>query len=1114
MLQAEPEMSEHAPNAPEGAPTEPGADRAERLLADLNEPQREAVRYGEGPLLVLAGAGSGKTRVLTHRIAYLLATGAARPGEILAITFTNKAATEMRERVEALVGRSARAMWVTTFHSACARMLRADAERLGYSRGFTIYDESDSLRMLKRCMEELHVDPKRYPPRAIRSQISGAKNQLVDASSYAEAQGSVFEETAAEIYALYEKRMLEANAMDFDDLLVRTVNALELFEEVRERWRRTFRHVLVDEYQDTNHAQYRLLQLLSAEHGSLMVVGDEDQCLVEGTLVTMGDGSQKPIEQVEAGDEVLSCFGSGVFRPSIVTGTFKTAHPYGVKISTASGQEIVSTPQHTHFAGYRNGLMPDMYMTYTMRRRGVGFRVGMTRTLTDRRSRSVAGVHMRAMQQRADAAWVVSTHHNEPEARVAEAILAAPHGIPTLPFMASAARSGVMSDQSLIDRVFDSVDSFAGGLQLLEKEGLNHDAPHHCWQGFNGTRRNLVLTLCADQTGKHLAHTVSLGGRDPEVAKQLEDLGFKVSSPRPQAKGWRSERSFKSYGEALASAKQLEESLDASVRRVARLGARKGGQVNSLPFTLASAVRPGMVMFTADGGYDTVIGVERVVLERPVFDLNIEATHNFIANGLVTHNSIYGFRGAEVRNVLEFERDFPEAEVVKLEQNYRSTQTILSAANAVVEHNRERRPKQLWTEIAGGEPLQLSELSDEHEEARWVAAEIERLGEEEGVRREDIAVFYRTNAMSRVLEDTLVRFELPYQVIGGTKFYERAEIKDAVAYLSLLVNPADQVSFTRVVNSPRRGIGKTSQGRLTAHANTTGLPIWEVAGRVEEVPGLGAAAIKAVSRFHETLEGLRVRADSAPVAELLEATLRETGYLDALAAERTVEAEGRAENLEELIAVAAEFDVNRELEGDGEVPPLEEFLQQISLYTEQDGLSDESLITLMTLHNAKGLEYDTVFIVGCEDGAFPHMRALEEGGEEEERRLCYVGITRAQRRLYMTWTRERRLFGRPERNLPSRFVDELPAELTERHSSAPGAGVGAATSWDVDAPGAAAPIDPGPALALHTGDDVVHASFGDGVVTAVEPDGVVVVRFSGDGTERKLMADYAPIRKR
>jgi ATP-dependent DNA helicase UvrD/PcrA len=752
-LQTESEAVPPAVEGSHGAPIEPGADRAERLLAELNEPQRKAVRHGEGPLLVLAGAGSGKTRVLTHRIAYLLATGAARPGEILAITFTNKAASEMRERVEQLVGRATRAMWVTTFHSACARMLRADAERLGYSRSFTIYDESDSLRMLKRCMSELGVDPKRYPPRSIRSQISGAKNQLVDAGAYAQAQGSVFEETTAAVYALYEKRMLEANAMDFDDLLVRTVNLLELSEEARERWRRTFRHVLVDEYQDTNHAQYRLLQLLVTEHGNLMVVGDEDQ-------------------------------------------------------------------------------------------------------------------------------------------------------------------------------------------------------------------------------------------------------------------------------------------------------------------------------------------------------------------------SIYGFRHADIRNILDFERDFPEAEMVKLEQNYRSTQTILSAANAVVERNRERRPKRLWTEIAGGEPVRLSELSDEHEEARWVAGEIERLAEEDGVRREDVAVFYRTNAMSRVLEDTLNRFDLPYQVIGGTKFYERAEIKDAVAYLSLLANPSDQVSFARIVNSPRRGIGSTSQARLVSHANTTGLPIWEVAERAEEVPGLSGAAIKAVSRFHETIAGLRERAEEeGSVAGLLEAVLRETGYLEALAAERTIEAEGRAENLEALIAGAAEFDIEREREGESEVPPLEEYLQQISLYTEQDGLrQEESLITLMTLHNAKGLEYDTVFIVGCEDGAFPHMRALEEGGEEEERRLCYVGITRARRRLYLTWARERRLFGRSERNLPSRFVDELPADLTERHSSAPGAAAG--LGWETTGPEPIAPVDPGPALELRTGDDVVHASFGEGVVTATEPGGIVVVRFAGDGSERKLMADYAPIRRR
>jgi DNA helicase-2/ATP-dependent DNA helicase PcrA len=765
-----------APDAiPEGAPTEPGADRIERLLAGLNPPQREAVEHGGGPLLVLAGAGSGKTRVLTHRVAYLLATGEARPGEILAITFTNKAAAEMRERVGGLIGRSVRAMWVTTFHSACARMLRVDAERLGYSKGFTIYDQGDSLRMVKRCLAELGVDPKRYPPRAVQSKISGAKNQLIDPSGYSEMMVGGFEEVVAEVFPLYEKRMLEANAMDFDDLLVRTVNVLELFQDVRERWRRTFRHVLVDEYQDTNHAQYRMLQLLAKEHGNLMVVGDEDQ-------------------------------------------------------------------------------------------------------------------------------------------------------------------------------------------------------------------------------------------------------------------------------------------------------------------------------------------------------------------------SVYSFRSADIRNILDFEADFPEAALIKLEQNYRSTQTILSAANAVVSHNRERRPKELWTDIAGGDPIQLYELGDEHEEARWVAGEIERLAEEDEVKRSEVAVFYRTNAMSRVLEETLERFDVNYQVIGGTKFYDRAEIKDAFAYLGFLANGSDVISFGRIVNSPRRGIGDTSQGRLLAYANTAGLTIWEVIEKAEEVPGLSAAAIKAVGRFYEMMDALKDRVEGASMHSLLERVLNETGYLESLSAERTVEAEGRAENLEALVEGAAEFDRERQFEGGGELEPLEEYLQSNMLRSEQDALEGEESekVTLMTLHNAKGLEYDTVFVIGMEDGAFPHMRALEEGGEEEERRLCYVGITRAEKRLYLTWARERQLFGRSERNLPSRFIDEIPVELTERNSTAASAGMtwgstaygssgtkgsgggfsgGLFGDSGLGAPEPAPSLDPTGALEMRAGDDVVHASFGDGVVTGTEPGGVVVIRFT-DGKERKLMADYAPIKKR
>jgi DNA helicase-2/ATP-dependent DNA helicase PcrA len=715
------------------------------LLEGLNGPQREAVLHGEGPLLILAGAGSGKTRVLTHRIARLVGSGEVRPGEILAITFTNKAAQEMRERVGSLVGGRVRAMWVMTFHSACARMLRSDAERLGYTRGFTIYDEQDSLRLVKNCVEELDVDPKRFAPRGIRRQISDAKNGLLDAAAYRIKVSSFFEQTAADVYELYEQRIHSANAMDFDDLLFRCVNLFELFPEVRDRYRRSFRHVLVDEYQDTNRAQYRWLQLLCEEHRNLCVVGDDDQ-------------------------------------------------------------------------------------------------------------------------------------------------------------------------------------------------------------------------------------------------------------------------------------------------------------------------------------------------------------------------SIYRFRGADIRNILDFEDDFPDAQVVKLEQNYRSTQTILNASNAVIANNRARKDKFLWSELGEREPVHVRELEDEHAEARFVVSEVERLVDE-GESRDEIAVFYRTNAQSRVLEDMLVRYGVGYQVIGGTRFYERKEIKDALAYLTLLVNPADTVAFGRIVNEPKRGIGQTSQARITNYASTLGEPVWDIASEPEKIPGLGTAAVKAVGRFMSVMERLRERAQGgAGVGDLLSETLDESGYTEALRAERTVESQVRLENLEELVGVAGEYDATAE-EGS-----VEEFLQQIALFSEQDNLSDEQgIVTLMTMHNAKGLEFGIVFIIGLEDGVFPHMRSIESGDLEEERRLAYVGITRAKRVLYLTHARTRALFGNRDWNVRSRFIDEIPIEFTDQEPDAP-RGPAAAATWG----GGASVPEPAPVAgaSFALGDDVVHAQFGDGVVTGIEPGGLVVVRFAGDGSERKLMADYAPLKRR
>jgi DNA helicase II / ATP-dependent DNA helicase PcrA len=725
------------------------ADAAiDALLEGLNPPQREAVMHGEGPLLILAGAGSGKTRVLTHRIAYLLRTGQARPSEILAITFTNKAAAEMRERVEFLVGRATRAMWVMTFHAACARMLRSDADKLGYTRQFTIYDAADSRRLIKKCLDDLSVDPKRFTPRAMQSQISDAKNKLRSADDYRELVGSYFEQTVADVYAHYERELHRSNAMDFDDLLFRAVNLLELFQEVRDRYASAFRWVMVDEYQDTNHAQYRWLQLLTEMDRNLAVVGDDAQ-------------------------------------------------------------------------------------------------------------------------------------------------------------------------------------------------------------------------------------------------------------------------------------------------------------------------------------------------------------------------SVYGFRGADIRNILDFQDFYVDTTVVKLEQNYRSTQTILDAANAVISNNRGQMAKHLWTDLGEGDPVRVRELSDEHAEARFVTAEVERMVDE-GVSRSEIAVFYRTNAQSRVLEDMLVRAQIGYQVIGGTKFYERAEIKDAVAYLNLLTNPQDAEAFVRVANSPRRGIGQTSLSRVRAFADAEGIAIWDAALQAERT-GVATAARKALGRFMSTMERLRERAEGdAPVGDLVRELLAETGYVEALQAERTIEAQGRIENLEELERVAREYDATAPEGGS-----LGEFLQQIALLADADTIrDDEGLVTLMTLHNAKGLEFPIVFIIGMEEGIFPHSRTIEEGNVEEERRLCYVGLTRAMRDLTLTMARRRNSFGAQSYGVRSRFLDEIPRELTDQAARA-AAGYptpGRVASWS-GAPGGSAELDPGGAV-FHMGDDVEHASLGDGVVIATEPGGIVVVRFAGDGRERKLMADYAPLKKR
>ncbi|MFG2603748.1 DNA helicase PcrA [Streptomyces sp. NPDC048514] len=772
----------------DGAPR-PVIDAA-ALLAGLNDNQRAAVVHAGSPLLIVAGAGSGKTRVLTHRIAHLLAERGVHPGQILAITFTNKAAGEMKERVEHLVGPRANAMWVMTFHSACVRILRRESKKLGFTSSFSIYDAADSKRLMALVCRDLDLDPKRFPPKSFSAKISNLKNELIDEEDFAAQATDGFEKTLAQAYAMYQSRLREANALDFDDLIMTTVNLLRAFPDVAEHYRRRFRHVLVDEYQDTNHAQYALVREL---------VGTGERA-PEDADVPPGEADLPPAELCVVGD--------------------------------------------------------------------------------------------------------------------------------------------------------------------------------------------------ADQ-------------------------------------------------------------------------------------------------------------------------------------------SIYAFRGATIRNILQFEEDYPNATTILLEQNYRSTQTILSAANAVIERNESRRPKNLWTNAGQGAQITGYVADTEHDEAQFVADEIDRLTDAREAKAGDVAVFYRTNAQSRVFEEVFIRVGLPYKVVGGVRFYERKEVRDVLAYLRVLANPEDSVPLRRILNVPKRGIGERAEAMIDALSQREKISFPQALKRVDEAYGMAARSTNAVKRFNTLMEDLRTVVESgAGPATVLEAILERTGYLAELQNSTDPQDETRIENLQELAAVALEFEQERE---EGEQATLADFLEQVALVADSDQIPDEEdgdgVITLMTLHTAKGLEFPVVFLTGMEDGVFPHMRALGQNKElEEERRLAYVGITRARERLYLTRSSMRSAWGQPSYNPPSRFLEEIPGTHVEWKrtgatapvSSGPASGIAASLSSSRSRSSASGASGfatrrtaEKPVVALAVGDRVTHDQFGLGTVVAVKgtgANGEATVDF-GDTKPKRLLLRYAPVEK-
>jgi DNA helicase-2/ATP-dependent DNA helicase PcrA len=1023
------------------------------MTPSLNPAQLEAVEHVHGPLLVLAGAGSGKTRVLTTRIAVLIDRHGVPPERIFAVTFTNKAAGEMKERVAKLLDRDPSGLWIGTFHSLSARLLRREAELLGFTRQFTIYDEDDRLSLIKRLMDQRGHPTKLFAPRAVQSLISTAKNRMQTPAELPSA--SPFDrlaQVAADVYGAMGPALKTANAMDFDDLMLHPLTLFHQHPERLRAYQERFNFVLVDEFQDTNRAQYELIRLLGA-HGNVCAVGDDDQCLIEGTGVTMADRTVKPIENVRPDDIVLSNYGSGDFRPARVLRVHRHSTPRpGIAITMRSGRRLVSTPEHTHFAGYRLGLVPQTHFVYLMQREAVGFRIGTTQVYTRGQRKPMVGLEQRLLQEHGDALWVVSTHESENEARAEEYILSLRYQLPMLPFVPrkcglrgeSRGAAGLSHDGRYLERVFAAFDTENGARRLLADRGLPFDHPYHRPRSRDSKRRNLVITLCGDRRGATPMHRIAMVGNDEAGRRVLESIGLSVRPAKAGSRSWRFESARASYPELWQIVDKVRVAFAGygnvlHIAQTARLG-NNGfeGEIgtNSLRFLPAAAVMPGMVMFDESGGYDVVASVDHVSLDRPVYDLDIEGTHNFVANGLVTHNSIYGWRGADVRNMQEFLKDFPGAKLVRLEENYRSSQVVLDAANGVIAENTGRIGKTLVTRRKGGEPVTVLAAADERDEAEWVVRELKQRSEAGDWHATEMAVLYRTNAQSRALEEAFRRAGMPYRLIGAISFYERREVKDLLAYLRLVANPSDDEAFLRAVGVPKRGLGDTSVGVLATAAHGWGKPLLETASMADRITDLRPGVREAFRGFARFIYGLVEHARALPPAQILEQVIRGTEFEAYLQAEGPEGVE-RWENVRELVASAADWSEEVVLDGEFETQ-LERFLTEATLLSAQDKIKgDEGGVTLMTLHTAKGLEWPVVVITGLEHGLFPLARAEEQpNGLEEERRLCYVGLTRAKDKLYLSWARARRRGGELRPGIPSRFLRDLPpAVIDERRTT-------------------------------------------------------------------------------
>ncbi|MEZ4608807.1 MAG: UvrD-helicase domain-containing protein [Caldilineaceae bacterium] len=972
------------------------------LIHDLNPQQAAAVQAMHGPVLVLAGPGSGKTRVLTRRITHMIEEAGIAPWNILAVTFTNKAAREMGERVEGLLAdrfgeplpgqpRRLGGLTIGTFHSICARVLRVETERIGFERNWVIYDTADQLALVRALMCEMNFDEKRYSPRAILSRISSQKNELITPDAY-EAAG-YFEEIAGRVYTRYQDALRANNAMDFDDLLMRTTLLLRRDEEIRVKYQQKWQYLLVDEFQDTNTAQYELLAALAgapSNNRNLFVVGDEDQCVVAGTLIATPDGARPVEELVAESDQIVAASGHGAAAHSTVERRMVRDYDGDVVVvRTEKGRELRATPEHCVFGRFEpRGPYRYVYLMYSA---DLGYRIGRTEATRTSGEKAYPGFKERLRQERGDAIWLLKACIDAAEAAYWEAYLAAQYGLPTACFYAGDRRLAMGDAQ--IKQLFHELDTEAAAARLARDLGLSLAHPHHAPQAtirggstrktisfrmFGSARRRTGGTRWQQGQDPWHIHEISICSSDPAFRTQVETV---LSTKPHKHVYWAARRTNGDYDAMHQTLRKLRRAApDSRVWQRARLTAA------DFDFMPIGNLIPGALVpvLTEDGaiGEEMVTSVERAHYTGPVYDLSVPTYRNYIANGIVVHNSIYRFRGADYRNVMRFREEYPDAKVILLEQNYRSTQTILDVANAVIANNRLRTPKKLHTENGKGLAVTLYEGYNEVEEAAYVCDEITRLVGSRAFDFGDFAIMYRTNAQSRALEEAFVHRNMKYKLVGATRFYERKEIKDALAFLRVVHNPLDTVALERIINVPARGIGAKTYAALQDWARMTGVSEYTALRILHHGPEtvsletgailpdaaytspLGTRAQNALVGFSALLEHWveeNRQGHYASVAELLDAILHDSGYTDALR-DGTDEGEERFENLQELRGVAAQYmrgmpglDSAVDPDGNPVQTPLSLFLEEVSLVSDADEVDEGSgAVTLMTLHTAKG----------------------------------------------------------------------------------------------------------------------------------------------------------------